>query len=248
MRTPKQTQASRANGAKSKGPVTPQGKLNSSRNATRHGLLAETIVLEAEDKAPFLELLNELMEEHQPQTRTETMLVETLAAARWRQDRIWGMQKIAFDYDVSSSAALAELNPLRAVLALRNSPESVRTHELLLRYEIALDRQISRTLLRLHQLQDRSAKGAPHSVLRDSNEGAKSAPHSVLRDSKNEVAVTERTQQPVETVAPLSPPAAAVTVQYHQRASSNPPSQLPPSKQQAVSPSAARRKPNKSAA
>jgi len=35
--------ASRANGAKSKGPVTDQGKLNSSRNSTRHGLLAATI-------------------------------------------------------------------------------------------------------------------------------------------------------------------------------------------------------------
>ena len=116
MRTPKQTEASRANGAKSKGPVTPQGKINSSRNSTRHGMFADTIVLEAEEKSQFLELLDDLFEEHQPRTRTETMLVETIAAARWRQERIWGMQKIAFDYDVSSSASLAELNPLRAVL------------------------------------------------------------------------------------------------------------------------------------
>ena len=119
MRTPKQTQASRANGAKSKGPVTSQGKLNSSRNSTRHGMFADTIVLEAEDQSQFLELVNDLFEEHQPRTRTEAMLVETIAAARWRQDRIWGMQKVAFDYDVASSPSGAELNPLRAVLALR---------------------------------------------------------------------------------------------------------------------------------
>src|SRR5580704_7413043 len=110
MRTPKQTEASRANGAKSKGPVTPQGKINSSRNSTRHGMFADTIVLEAEDREPFLQLLDELFEEHQPRTRTEVMLVETLAAARWRQDRIWGMQKVAFDYDVASAASLATLN------------------------------------------------------------------------------------------------------------------------------------------
>jgi hypothetical protein len=188
MRTPKQTEASRANGAKSKGPVTPQGKINSSRNSTRHGMFADTIVLEAEEKSQFLELLEELFEEHQPRTRTESMLVETIAAARWRQERIWGMQKIAFDYDVSSSASLAELNPLRAVLGLRNSPESVRTHELLLRYEIALDRQISRALLRLHQLQDREVRPA---------EFPESAP-------------AVRTQQPVETTTQPPPPAAPI--------------------------------------
>jgi hypothetical protein len=38
MRTPKQIAASRANGAKSKGPVTAQGKRNFSRNSTRHGM------------------------------------------------------------------------------------------------------------------------------------------------------------------------------------------------------------------
>ena len=188
MRTPKQTEASRANGAKSKGPVTPQGKINSSRNSTRHGMFADTIVLEAEEKSQFLELLNELFEEHQPRTRTESMLVETIAAARWRQERIWGMQKIAFDYDVSSSASLAELNPLRAVLGLRNSPESVRTHELLLRYEIALDRQISRALLRLHQLQDREVRSV----------------------DLPESAPTERTQQPVETATQPPAPAAPI--------------------------------------
>jgi hypothetical protein len=45
MSTPKQIAASRANGARSKGPVTDQGKRNSSRNSTRHDLFAETIRL-----------------------------------------------------------------------------------------------------------------------------------------------------------------------------------------------------------
>ena len=82
MRTPNQTRASRANGAKSKGPVTPQGKRNSSRNRTRHGMFADTIVLEGEDKSQFLEMLEDLFAEYQPRTRMESMLVEVLAAAR----------------------------------------------------------------------------------------------------------------------------------------------------------------------
>jgi hypothetical protein len=213
MRTPKQTQASRANGAKSKGPVTPQGKLNSSRNSTRHGMFADTIVLEAEERSQFLQLLDELFEEHQPRTRTETMLVETIAAARWRQDRIWGMQKVAFDYDVASSPSGAELNPLRAVLALR-SPETVRTHELLLRYEIALDRQISRALLRLQQLQARE----------------KTAPQ-------------ERTQQPVETATqppPAPPQMSPKPAAQNPESWPKPPSSTPLGAQQAVPQSPAR--------
>ena len=158
MSTPKQIAASRANGARSKGPVTPQGKLNSSRNSTRHGLFAQTIVLEDEKEQEFFALLNELLDEHKPATPTETIMVEAIAAARWRQDRIWGMQKVAFDHDVSSSPATSATPPLRAVLSLHSSPEKVRTHELLLRYDIAFDRQISRALLRLQQLQDRNKR------------------------------------------------------------------------------------------
>jgi hypothetical protein len=188
MSTPKQIAASRANGAKSKGPATPEGKLVSSRNSTRHGLFAENIVLEAEDTGRFIELVESLFEEHNPRTPTERLLVENIAAARWRQWRIWGMQKVAFDHEVASPSTTND-PPLRAVLAWKNSAESIRTHELLLRYEIALDRQISRSLLRLQQLQDREAKRKEESVARPEPE---------------EIIPAERTQQPPEKKQPVT--------------------------------------------
>lgn len=218
MSTTKQIQASHANGARSKGPVTAQGKHNSSRNSTRHGLLAETIVLQAEKADEFLEFLKELFEEHQPQTPTEAMLVDTIAAASWRQSRIWGMQKVAFDHDVASPNSETDSNPLRAVMALRTSPENIRTHELMLRYEIAFDRQISRSLLRLQQLQERRAKSVeepipPHSVLREMGEGREKVTAFTPAPAELPIAppppppeTTEnppakRTQQPVEKAA-----------------------------------------------
>ena len=207
-----------------KRPRHPQGKHNSSRNSTRHGMFADTIVLETEDKRQFLEMLEDLFAEHQPRTRTESMLVEVLAATRWRQDRIFGMQAVAFDYDVSTCTADTELNPLRAVLQMR-TPESARSHELLLRYEIALDRQVSRTLLRLHQLQDRRAKSEALTA------GEPIATPSVLRDPKK-TPPGKRTQQPIESVT--RPPSASAQIPR------NPTPKNPPSPSVSTSPTPSR--------
>src|ERR1035438_1359972 len=99
--SPKQIQASKLNGARSKGPITEQGKRNSARNSIRHGLLARTVVLEEESPERFLELLSGLMDEHLPSGASQVALVETMAVARWRQLRVWGAQKTGMDRDMA---------------------------------------------------------------------------------------------------------------------------------------------------
>src|SRR5215470_10826372 len=131
MGTDKQKQASRANGALSKGPITRQGKANSSRNATRHGLLSRTVVLEEEDEDRFLGLLESLTAEFEPRSATEIYLVETMAVARWRQLRTWGLQKTALDRDIAIQDPETGPASVRAALALKTSTDP------LLRYEIA---------------------------------------------------------------------------------------------------------------
>src|SRR5690242_10612934 len=74
------------------GPKTPEGKRRSSFNATRHGLMATTVVLPNENAAEFDALLEDYVHDWSPQTRFEMDLVQELAATRWRLQRLWGTE------------------------------------------------------------------------------------------------------------------------------------------------------------
>ena len=97
------------------------------------------------------------MDEHQPTTATQVSLVETMAVARWRQLRVWGAQKTAMDRDMALQDPSVGAAPVRVLAALRGTPESLCPPEVLLRYEIAFDRQFSRALSRLLALQSHPA-------------------------------------------------------------------------------------------
>ena len=71
-RTEKQRAASRANGTKSRGPVTPEGKATCARNALRHGLTAFHLALTCEDQESFNMVLADYMDEYRPVDATET--------------------------------------------------------------------------------------------------------------------------------------------------------------------------------
>ena len=65
--TPAQIEASRRNGARSRGPVTEEGKARASRNALKHGLTAmHHLVLEDEAPSELEELTARLLVEFDP--------------------------------------------------------------------------------------------------------------------------------------------------------------------------------------
>ena len=85
---PARAAASRRNGAKSRGPKTPEGKARSSRNALRHGLCAQqTVVLGDEDLDEFEALEAALMAELAPQGALQAVLARRIVAATWRLER-----------------------------------------------------------------------------------------------------------------------------------------------------------------
>ena len=78
------SETARANGAKSRGPTTPEGKEKSSRNSLKHGLTAGSgnILLDCEDPEEFEQAFNKLFGIHEPATPAEKDIVEEMVAAR----------------------------------------------------------------------------------------------------------------------------------------------------------------------
>jgi hypothetical protein len=182
MRTLKQIEASRANGAKSlgpvtvegrkistansllsTGPVTPEGKALSSRNATRHGLLADAVVLDEESREEFLELLADLHEELQPKPGIETRLVEVMAVADWRCMRIWSVEKEQIAVETQKQVAAGchgtGAKPARCTSnAIRNMVDTSRAPDLFVRYDTRYRRQYMRIWDRLEARRDERKK------------------------------------------------------------------------------------------
>ncbi|WP_019498371.1 hypothetical protein [Pseudanabaena sp. PCC 6802] len=94
---------SRINGARSRGAITKRGKAIASRNATKHGLLAQQPpILASEDLETFQGIVQGLIDQYNPQTPVEHLLVQQIAMGWQRLHRLWGVE-----------AAIANLEMIR---------------------------------------------------------------------------------------------------------------------------------------
>ncbi len=146
MASEKQKAASRANGARSRGPVTPEGKHKSSRRPlaqrdVERGMLARTVVLDGESRPRFDALLTSLQEELKPGTPIENLLIHKMAVAHWRLMRVWGMERSGVSHAARESGPPESPDvPTCDVLAFGKS--GVHRNE----YEMRFDRQFTRAL------------------------------------------------------------------------------------------------------
>jgi hypothetical protein len=148
QRSEAQRQASRQNGSKSKGPITPTGKNTSKFNGLKHGLRAEHVVLPGEDPAAFEAELTGWAGEFRTGGHMKDVLVERAAVASWRLRRCVVAeadmlrelaqragrrgQAVAADDDndhddelVALAADRIETEPAEAVAELKTTPRGV---------------------------------------------------------------------------------------------------------------------------
>jgi hypothetical protein len=99
---PSSADQARINGAKSKGPITDDGKQRSSRNALKHGFAAKVnILINPDDSEAWDAHIAGYHDSYQPTNYAETEFVGQLASISWRQARLVGIETALIDLQIA---------------------------------------------------------------------------------------------------------------------------------------------------
>jgi hypothetical protein len=125
----------------STGPRSPEGKVRSKYNSTKHGILSQAVVLKSESRSEYESLLAGLLDDFKSEGTFEEFLVEKLATVAWRYRRI-----ITLEVADIESPDLGFTLPDSGTLPLSRLDHLVR-------YETSLERAFDRTLSQLERRQ-----------------------------------------------------------------------------------------------
>ena len=95
-------EASRRNGAKSRGAVTPEGKAHAATANLRHGLYSRSPLLAGENPETFNAFLLRMQHHYQPVNEAELSCVEEIAECRWEKFRLHSMYEALMRDEVLS--------------------------------------------------------------------------------------------------------------------------------------------------
>ena len=162
MASEKQIAANRTNAQKSTGPRTPEGKAVVSLNSLTHGLRSSRVVLPGDDEAEFQQLCADLHAEWQPQTPTETHLLQRMTVALWKLDRLEHLEwacylECSLQYTTEDGFAIDSNNEIVSNIL----PEEFRVRDMIDRvshHQARLERSYDKALSQLQQL--RKARAA----------------------------------------------------------------------------------------
>ncbi len=173
-------EASRRNGAKSRGPKTAEGKASSAQNALKHGMRAlKYVVLPDEDAVEFQALEAALLDELAPVGALQLVLARRVAVAAWRLARADRMEVELFEERRWEDAGVG--------MALIRDGNGTRSFETLLRYRGAAMAEFWRALKTLKALQAEQAATQPHVA------GASAAPLAPARQRARRIRSRDRT-------------------------------------------------------
>jgi hypothetical protein len=188
MPSQKQIEASRANGARSHGPVTTEGKRRSSQNARKHGLLAQQIVVGEESHDDFENAMEEHIRILKPANSVELTIVENIVSAFWRTRRLWAIEARLMEQRIKDQRAGDDVDCLAGAFAALSASGEL---SLLERYEARLHRMYRRSIQNLQLLREIDCPNEP---------GETEEP-----DLPNEPGETEEPDLPNEPDAPAEP-------------------------------------------
>ena len=126
MASLKQIEANRRNAQKSTGPTSPEGKQRASRNALRHGLTAETVIMPLEDADDYEAFEASVAASFDPETAVERELVLRLASLLWRLRRATSIETGLFTLTSGNDPGSRHRssNPVAQIVQLPSAPSS----------------------------------------------------------------------------------------------------------------------------
>jgi hypothetical protein len=162
------SETARANGAKSHGPVTPEGRAASSRNSLRHGFTAKSVVLPRESSEDFQELLDSYIDQFRPHGGVEMDLIQAMAATRWRLQRMCSIETALLSTEIvrrneDIDEEFENMHDVdRLAWVFQKLADHGQTLALLMRYESALNRSYDRAFKQLLLLQSTPSRPQPN--------------------------------------------------------------------------------------
>ena len=143
MSSDRRKKSSRANGALSNGPSSPEGKKRSSRNALQHGFLASCVLLNHESKEHFEILMQNHVRRFQPAEGVEFGIIEEMCSAYWRLHRLWAMEKFTLEDQMKRET---DATPWLKMGSAFNTLAAQPGMALMQRYETRLQNMYSRAI------------------------------------------------------------------------------------------------------
>ena len=178
MSSQRKIESARANGARSHGPVTAEGKARSAQNALRHGLLAKCIVLKAEEREGFDALVNLHTERLQPADGIEVGFIEEMVSSYWRMRRAWTIETRMLQDHMDDQPGADEVGRLTAAFENLAASQSIG---LIHRYETRLHCMYQRALRNLLLLRKVGVPNEPNPISEHSEPTPEPAPAPALQ-------------------------------------------------------------------
>jgi hypothetical protein len=149
-----QIEANRRNALRSTGPRTDAGRAASRRNALKHGLTAERIILFDEHRDEFERFYGDLIAALKPRGPMEHQLAERIAINAWRLRRAYRVESGLFERARSAwrEGATEQTSDIDLIF-IRLSTSGGDELAKLSRYEAAIERSLRRALLDLERRQ-----------------------------------------------------------------------------------------------